>query len=284
MPFTPDPVDPTRRAELIDKLRADVPRRRARRHAFVALGAAGVVLVLVAVVVALPETDRTTVEFADAVSTTEADDATSTVDTGRSTSSVPVTTAETPPPSPPVTTIPGPDDPAATLPVITPPTVPDPDPTDCDQSYDPACGPLVYDPPAAANQPVTISMAASPEGPYQQGDVVHLTFTIDDPDAAVPADCVHVMGHHTITTMYVFTGCDRAYTCSPPVPRHGTWPPPTIVPGHIEVTYDVTLTHESESSLYVQVTALSGGSAPCSTPESEAYGSPADRSFQFSWG
>ena len=51
----------------------------------------------------------------------------------------------------------------------------------CRNSQNPACGPLVWDPPPGPNQPLTIKVTVTPEAP-RAGDVVTFHVVVDDPD------------------------------------------------------------------------------------------------------
>jgi hypothetical protein len=266
MPFEPDPLDPARRAQLLDRLRAEVPRRRARRRAVTSLAAAAVVVVAIGFATLPGAGDRRDDVAIGGEGPPEPKSTLAAVPTTPVTT-IPETTTVLVPPTTPTT-------PTTTVAVTSPAA-------GCAMSFDPACGPLVYDPPPPANQPITITATADPAPPYSQGQTVHLTFTIDDPDAAIPADCVHVVAHHTITTLAAFPGCDAMPSCAAPPQRYGTWSPPAPTAGHVVVSYDVQLVHEQNSSVLVQVTVQSG--APCSFEADDLYGSTADQTFEYSW-
>lgn len=51
----------------------------------------------------------------------------------------------------------------------------------CRNSRDPACGPFVWDPPPGPNQPLTVTIAVSPEAP-RAGETVTFRVVLDDPD------------------------------------------------------------------------------------------------------
>jgi hypothetical protein len=252
MPFTPDPIDPTRRAALLDRIRAEVPRRRARRRAIASVGTAAVVLVGVGLALVPGAGDGPErLEVADGGERTTAPPGVAT------TQPVPTST-----PATPITTIPE----TTTVVETATTTSVTPDPTQASASSA-TTGPV-------ANQPVTIVATAEPGPPYEEGETVRLTFTIDDPDAEIRSDCVHVVAHHTITTLAAFPGCDTVARCDTAAP-----PPP--VAGHLVVTYDVQLVHEQNTSVLVQVTVRSG---PVCPDQGGPYASTADQTFEYSWG
>ncbi len=54
----------------------------------------------------------------------------------------------------------------------------------CRNSHDPACGPLVWDPPPGPNQPLTVKVTVTPEVP-KAGEIVTFHVVVDDPDGGI---------------------------------------------------------------------------------------------------
>lgn len=101
----------------------------------------------------------------------------------------------------------------------------------CRNSMNPACGPLVYDPPPAANQPLTVEVTFLPPIP-KVGDVVAFYAVAVDPDAGIirDANIVERYSDGRVGTWPIATA-----SC---VGRFGPWdPPPPGRPDRVEKTF-----------------------------------------------
>lgn len=99
--------------------------------------------------------------------------------------------------------------------------------TICRDSFNPACGPLVWEPPAGVNRPLIVSVTASPSTP-RVGERVTFRVVGDDPDSAI-TDCHgYSYGDDSIS------GACSSAACPP---QYGPWAP-VAVPGHRELTFD----------------------------------------------
>jgi hypothetical protein len=125
----------------------------------------------------------------------------------------------------------------------------------CHDSVDPACGPLVWNPPLV-NHPLTITITADKQV-VAFGESVTLTATIADEDAPPHAECAiwgvwseHQMLNRNSNRAIVRIGdpgnkCeeyDGYYwsTCAPAPIRHGEWTPPAPNGGVASSTLTVT--------------------------------------------
>jgi hypothetical protein len=264
---TTRPLDAARRAILAERAANEEHRRWVRARAYASLTIAGAALLVLLVAATFPTPRHTLLTEpppGPAPGPTE---------------------VLAPVPAAPVVPAPAPDAPPSSAPAAaaaTPPPVParSPAPTaprpDCRASTDPACGPVEYVPAPQPDEPVTITMTAEPAGPYRAGDTVHLTFTIDDPDATVTRDCVHVAPSSPDVAAATTGSCDTAAACPPPPPRYGTWPPPEPRAGHLVVSYDVVVAGSTPSAT-VDVSVRSGG--PCPSPAADQFGSDAVERF-----
>jgi hypothetical protein len=124
--------------------------------------------------------------------------------------------------------------------------------TICRNSFDPACGPLVWEPPAGVNRPLIVSVTASPSTP-RAGERVTFRVVGDDPDAAV-TDCRDFYYGDDSDA----GGCSRA-ACPP---QYGPWAP-VAVPGHRELNFDhVYATPGSYRARFYLRSGECGGAAP----------------------
>jgi hypothetical protein len=136
--------------------------------------------------------------------------------------------------------------PGATAPEVVPPSLPPEPPIDpaeepspatpdpvatstCRDSYEPTCGPLSWDPPPAANQPLTVSVTATPAAP-KPGEAVTFRVVVSDPDSMIIGECptIQTYGDGSLSQ-----GCSLA-ACRG---KFGPWTP-VARPGHTELTYE----------------------------------------------
>ena len=138
-------------------------------------------------------------------------------------SAPPTTVAPEPTPPPPV---------APPAPPAVAPPAPPPPPTAaptlvCRNSVDPACGPWHWDPAPAPNQPLRLSIVATPVQ-AKVGEVVTFTVTWADPDANLDRGTV------------LFYGGDEDTRLIPPLTMFrcfGPWTPPAARPGSGTLTF-----------------------------------------------
>lgn len=146
------------------------------------------------------------------------------------------------PPPPPVTTPP--------TTVGTAPEPPVPDDLACQNSRNPACGPLRYEPPPV-NEPMTVEVAFSPRNP-EPGEEVTFTVRVSDDGPAKPGDCVNQQTYGEADEAVVF--CTAA--CAPESLRYGTWDPPPPE----NSTFEETFRHTYEASgMYTATFAYNQG-------------------------
>lgn len=252
MPSTEPPIDPARREELLARIRVEVPRRRRRRRAWSALAGAGTALALLGGAVVLLDGGGEPTELGFASLTTSVGEAegsgattTEAAAPGGTGTTVPVTTVPATPPTA-----------AAT---VTTAAAGGTEP--CVQSVDPSCGPLVFSPAPAADQPLSLYVSLSPEGPYTEGQTITLSVTVTDPDAPVDPACIAVRAHGSVTTQPNFTSCAPA-DCPRPE-RTGTWAPPAPAGGSATVRTTFTARHESGDDQLAVVVFAASGQPPC---------------------
>jgi hypothetical protein len=121
----------------------------------------------------------------------------------------------------------------------------------CRNSTKPACGPFRWDPPPAANQPVTATVSFAPQTPHV-GDTVTFTVHGEDPDADIT--CVGLNFPQGVTAGEfcgtILIGCS--------VEPQGPWDAPVPTPSSVDRVY----THVFESSgavtVPVDVTSIGG--------------------------
>jgi hypothetical protein len=125
----------------------------------------------------------------------------------------------------------------STTPATTPPATFSPGTTTtslvCHNSHDPACGPLVYDPPFT-NAPATVTIAKDPAAPVV-GETVTFTMHITDPDsgkyAAIP-------GCSPSGRFGDGTGPNSPVCIADCVgPGYGLWDPPKTEPADLKYTF-----------------------------------------------
>jgi hypothetical protein len=171
------------------------------------LGTAVALVAIASVVVATrDERDGELVTGVDETTTTS--ESTTTTRPTTTTTEAPTTTVA--PPPPPTT--------AAAAPV-------------CHNSYDEACGPLVWDRQPGPNRPGTVTVTVAPEHP-RVGDDVTFTVTISSPDASIfpgvwsPGDATYPL---------------IPYTFRQPMPQvvtgYGPWTPPPPAGGTYRTDY-----------------------------------------------
>ncbi|MFN2506506.1 MAG: hypothetical protein ABR540_20220 [Acidimicrobiales bacterium] len=97
----------------------------------------------------------------------------------------------------------------------------------CRDSFDPVCGPLVWDPPAGLNRPLAVSISASPSAP-RVGEGVKFLVVGDDPDGPVSACITYRYGDESVGGACLPAACP---------PQYGPWTP-VVAPGHLELTFD----------------------------------------------
>jgi hypothetical protein len=180
------PVPPCTEKELLERARARARAIGDRRHRQVGAGLLAALL-LVAGVTALAAGDGAGV---DARLETVSGDPDTSASTTTSTSPAPDTSLASPAEAPARLVPPPPTSPPRTSipPVpVRPPTTESASVSTttttllCRNSRDPACGPFVWDPPPGPNQPLTVTIAVSPEAP-RAGETVTFRVVLDDPD------------------------------------------------------------------------------------------------------
>jgi hypothetical protein len=157
---------------------------------------------------------------------------TSTVPVASSTSLVPPPTATVPSsPKAPTSVVSRP--PTTRAPATAGPTAPTTTSTrPCRDSIDPACGPFRWDPPPAANQPLTAKVGPLAPAAPRKGETVTIPVTVDDADGSSLLDTSgRDVDYGDGTPVLGISGhidCTQGF---------GPWTPPAPVPLHAELRF-----------------------------------------------
>jgi hypothetical protein len=128
----------------------------------------------------------------------------------------------------------------------------------CVNSFDRACGPVVWNPAPGVNQPLTVSVSFTPQTP-KMGDTVVFRAVVDDPDAPI-SDCVPGQQYGDGSG-----GSTCALAACPP--QFGPWTP-VARPGHRESTFEHVYT---KAGTFVATFAFSSSTCGDAMPYS-SYG------------
>jgi len=129
----------------------------------------------------------------------------------------------------------------------------------------PECGDLYWDPPAAANQPLTVGVSATATSTNPPGRDLTFTVRVVDPDHLVTDNCAQID---------YGDGAVDSRPCSPPAcpEAHGAWDPPPAVAGAQTFTYRH---HYAEGSYRATFSFRTDKDGPCPSP----YGSVGQNSL-----
>ena len=129
----------------------------------------------------------------------------------------------------------------------------------CVMSHDPACGPMWFDPPPAPDQPVRITVAASPVQPTA-GQTVTFHVVMDDRDG--PIGCVQSVSDGQTSSV---SDCGTSLPCD----RFGAWPPPAPAPGHAQQDVTATYRRPGQYTFTIAVVPPSSGCSDARTHRGE---------------
>lgn len=233
------PVPTLTREQLLALTREKANTMGARRHRQVGAGLLGVLMLSVGLLSVAawdrpgPKTELETVSGGLDTSTipTTTSDASATTSTSSAASAVSSTVPL--PPGPPATVAPFSASPT-TSPTAT--TVAETTTTTttlaCRNSFDPVCGPFRWDPPPGPNQPLTVTVSATPTSP-SVGQTVTFRVLVQDPDGN------RLLDTSARTVDYgdgsPFGGVGGHVDC---VSGYGPWTTPTPVPVHEELAFE----------------------------------------------
>jgi hypothetical protein len=137
------------------------------------------------------------------------------------------------------------------------------DPSNCRNSYDPACGEFYWQAEPGPNQPLAVDVDVAPQR-AKVGEPVTFTVVARDPDLRIDRECV-VVKYGDMTGEVA--SCE-VFTC---LKRHGPWTPPQREPDRVERIYTHTFT---ESGTYNVAFIFKSKVTTCFNPyESEGTGS-----------
>ena len=119
----------------------------------------------------------------------------------------------------------------------------------CVMSHDPRCGPMWFNPAPSPDQPVHLTVTASPAHPTD-GQAVTFHVVMDDPDG--PIGCVQSVSDGQTSSV---SDCGL----SPPCDRFGAWAPPPPAAGHTQ--QDITATYRRPGQYTFTITVVPNSSS-----------------------